>query len=415
MTVDEVAGLLNVKRDTVYAYVSRGRLTRHTAEDGRRSVFDRAEVEALTRKARNVKHSVSLELVLESSITLLDPHGKLYYRGRDVAELARTESFEAVCDLLWQQSESGSWLSRADAVSVGSRVQAELLNLASPADRLRVIAAAVSSADPMRDDLRPESVAASGRAIIAAFVDCLPQNTSVPDDSIAGRLWSRLGTRQPREGELRALNGALISAADNEMPPSTLTARIAASRWANPYLAVLVGLATFTDLPPIVGAPVNVQLRGAATQSAEAFLRDISTPDGVGLAMATHLQRTGLLPGFGHYLYAGRDPRAEVVLDLSLSADGNPVAKSVIDRLLDVTLDRQGVFPNLAIGLAALTTTADFIPGSAEAIQLIGRTAGLIGHAMEEYEQNIRIRGRALYTGVNPHGRPRMDDAPPDD
>ena len=44
---NEAAALLNVSKPTLYAYVSRGRLQRTTAPDGRTSLFARDEVERL--------------------------------------------------------------------------------------------------------------------------------------------------------------------------------------------------------------------------------------------------------------------------------------------------------------------------------------------------------------------------------
>ena len=52
LTTEEAARRLGVKPETLYAYVSRGQLTRHRAPGERRSRFDRAEVERLAGRAR---------------------------------------------------------------------------------------------------------------------------------------------------------------------------------------------------------------------------------------------------------------------------------------------------------------------------------------------------------------------------
>src|SRR4051812_50217811 len=52
LTTAEAARRLGVKPETLYAYVSRGMLTRHPAPGGRRSLFARAEVERLAGRAR---------------------------------------------------------------------------------------------------------------------------------------------------------------------------------------------------------------------------------------------------------------------------------------------------------------------------------------------------------------------------
>lgn len=53
MTTAEVARRLGVRRETVYAYVSRGRLARDPASGHRRSLFRPDDVEALADRARH--------------------------------------------------------------------------------------------------------------------------------------------------------------------------------------------------------------------------------------------------------------------------------------------------------------------------------------------------------------------------
>src|ERR1700753_3710680 len=98
-TTDEAAARLGVKPETLYAYVSRGQLTRHRAPGARRSLFDRAEVERLAGRGRRGPDA-GFELVVEPALTRLDPAGALSYRGRDATALARESTYEAVAELL---------------------------------------------------------------------------------------------------------------------------------------------------------------------------------------------------------------------------------------------------------------------------------------------------------------------------
>ena len=84
LTTSEASRRLGVKPETLYAYVSRGLLTRHTAPDGRRSLFAREEIERLAARARRGGRAGALEVVVDTELTLLDPAGALYYRGHDV-------------------------------------------------------------------------------------------------------------------------------------------------------------------------------------------------------------------------------------------------------------------------------------------------------------------------------------------
>ena len=106
---EEVARRLGVKRETVYAYVSRGLLERHPASGPHDSQFDPEEVERLAARARRPDRSSALEVVVETELTLLDPAGRLSYRGRDAIELARFRSFEEVVALLWDGAPPTPW------------------------------------------------------------------------------------------------------------------------------------------------------------------------------------------------------------------------------------------------------------------------------------------------------------------
>jgi len=106
---EEVARRLGVKRETVYAYVSRGLLERHPASGPHHSEFDPEEVERLAARARRPDASSALEVVVETELTLLEPEGRLSYRGRDAVELAKFRSFEEVVSLLWDGAPPTPW------------------------------------------------------------------------------------------------------------------------------------------------------------------------------------------------------------------------------------------------------------------------------------------------------------------
>src|SRR5580658_2927798 len=81
----EAARRLGVKRETLYAYVSRGMLGRRREPGTRESRFDPAEVGRLAERTRSgSRRPEALEVVITSSLTSLDPNGKLWYRGWDV-------------------------------------------------------------------------------------------------------------------------------------------------------------------------------------------------------------------------------------------------------------------------------------------------------------------------------------------
>src|SRR2546421_553042 len=99
--------------------------------------------------------------------------------------------------------------------------------------RRRVAVPARGALDPLRYEPGDAAVVVTARRLIAALVDCLPGRGAAErtpllvrpgqpfSGSIAARLWTGLGDREPPQGALEALNGALVLVADHELSVST--------------------------------------------------------------------------------------------------------------------------------------------------------------------------------------------------
>ncbi|HKD88553.1 MAG TPA: citrate synthase, partial [Streptosporangiaceae bacterium] len=100
----EAARRLGIKQASLYAYVSRGVLSRRREADGRASMFDADEVDELARRGRPRRASGGLtEIVIESALTEITSTTQRY-RGYDATDLALRCSFEDVAMLLWTGS-----------------------------------------------------------------------------------------------------------------------------------------------------------------------------------------------------------------------------------------------------------------------------------------------------------------------
>src|SRR4029079_9105586 len=167
---NEATSLLGVSRATLYAYVSRGRIRSESAPGAvRRSRYSRDDVERLcarTRERRNPERAAEQALhwglpILESSITLIGD-GRIYYRGRDAAELARTSSLADVAALIWTGKAAAARIGAPPRFTVpsGARSGADVPFVA----RAQAALALAAPADPLAYDLRPHSVPRAGRA-----------------------------------------------------------------------------------------------------------------------------------------------------------------------------------------------------------------------------------------------------------
>ncbi len=388
LTVDAVAHRLGVRRETVYAYVSRGLLARHPDSTRRCSRFAPAAVDGLAGRARRTDRSGALEVVIETRLTRLDPEGRLAYRGRDVVALARYRSFEDVAGLLWDGDAGAPWVLDRAGRELIRHVRARLPADAAQVDLIPVAVASLAAADPDRADRRPDAVRRTAARILAGVLEILAPGG---EGAAAPRLWPALrpdGGR-PRPAQLGALDAALVLLADHELAASTLATRVAASAWADPYRAVLAGL-----------GPIGGPLHGGAGDATEALMADAA--DGGAFAAVDARIAAGGLPGFGHRVYRDRDPRADHLLGrLGAVAQDGTRARTVA-AVLEAARESGAPAPNVDLALAGLVHAMGLRRGSSATIFTVARIAGLVAHAIEEYPHRLRFRPRATYVGPEP-------------
>jgi citrate synthase len=157
--------------------------------------------------------------------------------------------------------------------------------------------------------------------------------------------------------------------------------------WADPYLLLLTGLAT-------TGGP----LHGGASEFVRTLLRDALATDPEH-AVGRALRDDQLVPGFGHAVYQGPDPRAPVLLDAIDQARPPRELWRAAQGVLDVMARAGGPHPNIDFALGVLGESMRMVDGAGEAVFAIARSAGWIAHGLEEYQHRLRYRIRATYTG----------------
>ena len=379
--------LLGVSRATLYAYVSRG-FVRSEPVPGRsrerryaREDVERLRVRAEERKnpEKAAQHALRWGVpILESAITLIAA-GKLYYRGHDAIELARTRSLEDVAALIWTGSfEADIFDTQLHVVGGTSAPDLPILN------RAQSVLPLVAARDPLAFDLRPRAVAQTGWRIVNLLTSVAAESSeleSTVEETLAVA-WAPNVKNAPA-----LIRAALILCADHELNVSAFTARCVASAGSNPYAVVVAGLAA------LEGAK-----HGGATERVEALFDEIHRVRDPRKALAACLRRGATIDGFGHQLYPNGDPRATLLLDMLPKSKELTFARNLAAAGEDVL----GEQPTLDFGLVALTRVLGLPRGSALALFAIGRTIGWIAHAIEQYAQGAMIRPRARYTGPSP-------------
>jgi citrate synthase len=459
----EAARRLGVKPETLYAYVSRGLLGSRRTAGGRGSTFDPAEVAVLARRGRPSATRPAPRggaepgagggslVAVRTAITLIEPDG-CFFRGVDAVELARAYSFEEVAEWLWTGvlRPGTRFTAPPEALAAARTASAALPARCGLVDRLRAAVIAVAAADPLRFDLSPQAVLTTARALIPTLADALPAATGTPaagtpradggpvggsgggpaaggsgsgpaegsaedggteeggtdggtgtgpaegsaedGGGLARRLWGRLTAMPAGAAEVRVLDAALALLVDHGLAASTLAARVAASARAHPYAVVSAGLGAL-DGP----------LHGQASALVHRMVADVLERGDAGPVVAEHLRAGRPIPGLGHRLYRGEDPRARLLLSL---LEDVPAAAPALAAAREVarTTARQGApGPNVDLALGVLSVSCGMPPEAGETVFAVARTAGWIAHALEEYaEPPLRMRLTGTYTGPAP-------------
>jgi citrate synthase len=373
---NEAMERLGVRPQTLYAYVSRGRIeSRADAVDPRKSLYSADDIERLRkRKARGRKAAHVAEdaiawgePVLASAITTVRD-GRLYYRGRDATQLASTESLESVARLL--RGGDGAALKQRPPIVLPD----------APTARVRAflaLAARAASDGPARGRATL-ALAAEAAGLLDHFAD------AVAGEVGEGPIHTRLARAWGADAAgAEAIRMTLVLLADHELNASTFAARVTASTGAALAASVLAGLSALSG-----------PLHGGMAARVETFIAEAGRA-GAEAAVSARLAQGLRLPGFGHPLYPGGDPRARALIE---AFSPPPVFEAV--RLAGETMT--GEAPNVDFALTALVMALGLPGDAAFLLFAIGRCAGWLAHALEQLQTGGLIRPRARYSGPEP-------------
>jgi citrate synthase len=399
----EAAALLGIKRETLYAYTSRGLVRSEPGGQGRERRYHREDLERLRarRDARSGHGPVAAgalrwgEPVLESAITMLAASGPRY-RGHPAVTLAAATPFEAVAELLWSGELPGgdpSW--SADGLGLRARPLASLLPSSShPFATLSLAVPALAAADPGRFDATDDAEQGRARALVLRMAALLgfAQNpaaarAAVSAGSVARAVLVGLGARTGPRAE-RAVNGALVLSADHELNPSSFTVRIAASSGADLYACVSAGLGTLSG-----------PLHGRSCDRVEALVAEAGRPEDARAAVHERARRGETVPGFGHTVYPAGDPRATPLLEAAAELAPNRPSVRAVLAIVDAARELGREPPTIDVGLVALAHALSLPSGSAAGLFAVGRAAGWIAHVFEQRAAGFILRPRARYVG----------------
>ena len=379
LDADQVLERLGIRPQTLYAYVSRGRIEAAThPHDPRRSLYRASDVAALAQKKARGRRAADVaaeaiawgEPVLPSAITTV-AGGRLWYRGRDAVELAEQGlTLENIGRLLRGGHGAALKSSRRPEPPVADSARARLfLTLAARAGR-----------EPPARGRAPLALAMEAADLLEAVVDAA---TGQAGEGAAHVRFAAAWGLDAAGADL--VRRTLVLLADHELNASTFAARVAASTGASLSAACLAGLSALSG-----------PLHGGMAARVEAFVEEAERRD-ASHAVSARLARGASMPGFDHPLYPDGDPRAAALLAAF-------EAPPLLADLRTVTETVTGLAPNIDFALVTLARTLKLPPDAPFILFATARSAGWAAHAIEQLQTGRLIRPRARYVGVAPEG-----------
>jgi len=355
--------------------------------------------------------------VTETKICFIDlEHGKIYYRGYDLIELAEKASFEEVAYLLiFGKLPNRKELEDFEKNLLTYRnVPSEIVKLlhftpksSSPIDVLKFginylgllygNSTGLDRKASLEDALR---IIAQSPVIVAYFERVRSESEIIPPrgdlDHIANFVYMVFG-RVPDEIEYKVLKSLFIVYADHSMANSTFTAITTAS--------------TLTDIYSVITSAISSlkgPLHGGANAEALKMLFEIESPDAVEDFVKRKIEKKEKIMGFGHRIYKKiTDPRAVYLKELAkiLAKSKGGVTErlySIASRLEEAVmkyLGHKGVYPNVDLYASIILYGLGFSVDMNPAIFALARIVGWIAHVFEYWERNKLIRPLDYYIG----------------
>jgi citrate synthase len=377
LTATEAAQRLGIKPTSLYVYVSRGML-RSEPGPGRSRRYRVDDVDRLIARREGAEGALDFGApVLDSALTRI-AEGRLFYRGKDALDLARSASLEDVARLLWQAPPAAFAASNRPALNALPKLSGD-----TPA-RLQALLALAGAGD---DGAQSQDVAARTAAAVrvlrlVAVVLTSRRPGAHPCHDLLRQTWKL------KADAADIVRAALVLCADHELNASSFVARCVASTGASLYGAVSAGLAAL--LGP---------RHGGAKRRVAAWFREVDENEDAARAVGERARRGDGFPGIGHPLYPDGDPRARFLLEALAGAYPRSALRRQSATVADAVAAATGLKPNLDFALVTVARVLGLPADAPLTIFIFGRTVGWLAHALEQQARGGLIRPRARYVG----------------
>ena len=384
---------LEVKPQTLYAYVSRQRIAAKSDPDApRKSLYALDDIERLARRAPGRTPQPTPDkpapeplppgltggtvtrgeaaIDTEISITLEGHH---YYRGRDCLNLARADNFETVAALLWQSATPnpfGPLKPRPDVNFPGG-----------PRMRILSMLSRRLEEEAMTETNRERDLNGEAASLLNEMVDAVTNGG--PRLFFHQRLARAWKVYENKDIDL--IRRALVLSADTSLDESTLAARVAAAAKGPLAIPLMAAFATLTG--PKLGGKIS---------RAETYVTQVRRHGNAQLVAKTMLGQGLELPGFE------KDPSPSEPLRAQNLIEAAPHIGEDLKTILKVGEDLTGRPAGMSLALALIGRHLDLPREAPLTLYGIARAAGHLAHAIEQMHAGQAPKARLRYVGEYP-------------
>ena len=337
--------------------------------------------------------------------------GKLLYRGYDIHDLAEKSTFEETAFLVMYghlptQAELDSFDSELKAARVLPGEILDVIRLtrnSHPMDVLRTAVSALSAYDPETEDNSTEAtlrkgvrLTAQASTIVAAHARIRDGNEALdPDPSLghAANFLYMLFGEKPLEVDAKLIDKDFVLHAEHGINASAFGARVTASTQADLHCAITTGVG-------VLKGPSH----GGAAEEVMKMTQEIGTEENAENYVRERIRGGGRVMGFGHRVYKAVDPRSVHLQDDARELGerkGEPNWFQILQSVIEVMepYRRRGIYQNVDFFSGAIYYLLGIPDDLFISIFAMGRVPGWTAQVVEQFENNILLRPRLLYTG----------------
>ncbi len=337
--------------------------------------------------------------------------GKLLYRGYDIHDLAEKSNFEETAYLVMNgELPTQPQLDAFDAdLKAARELPGEILDIirltrnSHPMDVLRSAISALSAYDPETEDNSPEAtlrkgirLTAQAATIVAAHARIRDGNEPLapnPNLNHAANFLYMLFGEEPTEQDAALIDKDFVLHAEHGINASAFGARVAASTQADLHCAVTTGIA-------VLKGPSH----GGAAEEVMKMTQEIGSEENAENYVRERIRGGGRIMGFGHRVYKAVDPRSLHLQDDAKELGerkGEPEWFQILQAVIEVMepYRRRGIYQNVDFFSGAIYYLLGIPDDLFISIFAMGRVPGWTAQVIEQFDNNILLRPRLLYTG----------------